>query len=62
MGLRRQPKKWEADSLGSEGGFKAFYGYPRAGVSGKSYTVHLLKLVAMIVLVLDTEALRLGHR
>ena len=34
----------------------AFYGYPRAGVSDKSYTV------AVIMLVLDMEALRLVDR
>ena len=42
MGSRKLPKsgkqtRWEANEAS-----KAFYGYPQAGVSGKSYTAHLL--------------------
>ena len=60
----RQPKKWEADSLGGKGGFKSLLWVP-AG-RGEQHIVHstssLLKWAVVIVLVLDTEALQLIHR
>ena len=52
MGSRRQPKSGKQTRWAAKEASKAFYGYPQAGVSGKSYTVHhLLKWVAVIVLV-----------
>ena len=57
MGSRGRPKnkkqtRWEAKEAS-----KTFYGYPWAGMSSKSYTVHLFSWN-----VLDTKALRLVHR
>ena len=57
MGSRGRPKnrkqtRWEAKEAS-----KTFYGYPWAGMSSKSYTVHLFSWN-----VLDMKALRLVHR
>ena len=64
MSSCRQPKKWEADSLGGEGGLKSLLWVPVG--RGERQIVHstssLLKWVTVIVLVLDTKALRLVHR
>ena len=42
MGSLRQQKNGKQTRWAAKEASKAFYGYPRAGVSGKSYTVHLL--------------------
>jgi len=64
IGLLRQPKKREADSLGGKGGFKSLLWVPAGRGEWQIIrsTPSLLKWVAVIVLVLDMEALRVVHR
>ena len=42
MGSLRQQKNGKQTRWAAKEASKAFYGYPRVGVSGKSYAVHLL--------------------